>query len=764
MKFLFVTDTHITAKTPSSRQDDIKVTIAEKFKEIGEIIKEEDVDVVLHGGDFFNTPEVSNNSTGDIGEILKSYNVPIYVTPGSHDLYGYSTKTLGNTKLGLLNKLGVINILSRETGQLKLTEGDLTIGIEGQEFSSEIDENTLEDYRVDTLHCDYNILVIHSMLLENKFFENTKYTLLKDVNTAANLVLSGHYHPGYTEFDNGQTTFINPGSTLRTDCSKNSLEIKPKVVVFEVTKKDGQVDMSWKYVELKSAKDSKEVFSAKALEKKEINKDLKDFSSELNEAILSGFTLIDILNKYAKEHPEVKEHIDFIKQKYDELIPEEQDTGFVPSLDNVYIEKVEITNFQTHKKKTVEFVNGLNVIEGESNSGKTAIKRAIEWCLFDVPSGSEFITTGAKFSCVKTYLSNGKIIERRRTRSSSGHWKIIDAASNEETEFKGFGHRIPIEIINTHQMPELSVNGNKYRLNVFDQFESPFLIGYGSSERSSLIGSLVDADKADIILRELNSIKRRENQNIKQLEEIYEKQNAELQSYNYLDAYKEDLDKANALNNKLEKLNKELEVLKNLRNKYILSDNDLNNAKVKLNSIIKIDKTLISNIKEKANKYVMLINANKKLVYSDEQILEINNKLGKLKNTLEYKNITDSVKNKYALYENLIKLKDKYDKYDSFKYVSKKPIIDLLSKQIDFIKSKFNDYDKLVELNVVNDNINNYNNTISALENKLIKIKEIKKTLENKKAIGIEKVRKSKAVCPTCGHDIDVDKVLEGGI
>lgn len=85
MKILYIGDSHITAKNPASRLDDIQVTIKDKFNEIGELVKQNKIDIVLHGGDLFHTPDVSNKFTGEIATILSSYGVPIYVVPGNHD-------------------------------------------------------------------------------------------------------------------------------------------------------------------------------------------------------------------------------------------------------------------------------------------------------------------------------------------------------------------------------------------------------------------------------------------------------------------------------------------------------------------------------------------------------------------------------------------------------------------------------------------------------------------------------------------------------
>ena len=45
------------------------------------------------------------------------------------------------------------------------------------------------------------------------------------------------------------------------------------------------------------------------------------------------------------------------------------------------IKSVEFQNFQSHKKTILEFVPGVNIIVGLSDAGKSAVMRAIKWCL-----------------------------------------------------------------------------------------------------------------------------------------------------------------------------------------------------------------------------------------------------------------------------------------------------------------------------------------------------------------------------------------------
>ena len=64
--------------------------------------------------------------------------------------------------------------------------------------------------------------------------------------------------------------------------------------------------------------------------------------------------------------------------------------------EDVWIKDVEIINFQSLRNVHVKFINGTNALIGVTNSGKTAIIRAIIWCLINRPHGDHFITVDEK--------------------------------------------------------------------------------------------------------------------------------------------------------------------------------------------------------------------------------------------------------------------------------------------------------------------------------------------------------------------------------
>ena len=85
------------------------------------------------------------------------------------------------------------------------------------------------------------------------------------------------------------------------------------------------------------------------------------------------------------------------------------------------IKKVAIQNFQIHKQTELEFKEGMNVIAGSSDNGKSSIIRAIRWVLMNRPTGFAFHTHGAKDdTAVCVVFEDNECVTRQKGEKNSG--------------------------------------------------------------------------------------------------------------------------------------------------------------------------------------------------------------------------------------------------------------------------------------------------------------------------------------------------------
>lgn len=265
LKLLFFTDTHIRGNTPKNRKDIFIDTVENKLLEITDIIKEYNIDFLLHGGDLFDRPDVSITIASKFAKILAKIQVPIYLISGNHDIYGHNPDTLNRTMLGLLDVLGVIRIIKNED-KIILEKDNIRVQLTGQPYIYDIDSTTnLDYYLVKDVepNVNYSIHMVHGMLLDKPFIKEVPHTLIDDIKeTMADITLSGHYHAGFNTTKIGNKYFINPGSMVRIANSLREMERIPKVILIELID-----DIIIKEIPLKSALPGEEVLDRGEIEK-----------------------------------------------------------------------------------------------------------------------------------------------------------------------------------------------------------------------------------------------------------------------------------------------------------------------------------------------------------------------------------------------------------------------------------------------------------------------------------------------------------------
>lgn len=259
MKILFFTDTHIRGFNIKSRKDNFLETLKLKFDEVFNLAEENKVDYILHGGDFFDKPDVSVSIVSEFAELLNKCKIPIYTICGNHDVFGHNPDTMHRSMIGLLNSVDILNIL--EEGDIKFLEKNgIRVQLTGQPYTYDIDEErNISKYIVDQVEdkVDYSIHMVHGMLLDKPFIKEVPHTLIEDVakKTKASITFSGHYHTGFGVKNIDDKYFINPGSLIRMSSAYEEVKRKPKVILLELTEK---IDI--KEIPLKTALPGKEVF------------------------------------------------------------------------------------------------------------------------------------------------------------------------------------------------------------------------------------------------------------------------------------------------------------------------------------------------------------------------------------------------------------------------------------------------------------------------------------------------------------------------
>ncbi|MFA9456022.1 AAA family ATPase [Halalkalibacter sp. AB-rgal2] len=239
------------------------------------------------------------------------------------------------------------------------------------------------------------------------------------------------------------------------------------------------------------------------------------------------------------------------------------------------IHSVHIENFQSHLDTYMEFDQGLNMIVGQSDSGKTAIIRALRWVLFNQPRGTDFLRISADFVRVTVTFTNGTVICRERTASKNRY--TIRQKEQDDLILEGFGIHVPNEVLEAHGMGHLRVDtDHDLALHISQQLDGPFLLEETSSTRAKVLGRISGAHFLDMAIRQTTRDVSQLNQRTRQEEETIDKLTKELEPFGHIDLLKEKLDLAGQEMQRLEALmqrKKQLEKLANVRKRMIQEEN-----------------------------------------------------------------------------------------------------------------------------------------------------------------------------------------------
>lgn len=203
-----------------------------------------------------------------------------------------------------------------------------------------------------------------------------------------------------------------------------------------------------------------------------------------------------------------------------------------------YITKIHIVNFQSHQDTTIGPAEDgrLTVIVGPSDSGKTAILRALRWLLFNVPQGTDYIRAGATFARVTIDLSSGHQIIRERTKSKN-QYKIIAPGADEQQVFEGFGTDVPLEVQELTGIRPVSIGDMEIIINLAEQLDGPFLgRSVSGPARAKILGKLAGTEEIDYAGKTLGTDLLHRGQDEKRLEAEIQSVEASIAGYEYLPA------------------------------------------------------------------------------------------------------------------------------------------------------------------------------------------------------------------------------------
>ena len=157
---------------------------------------------------------------------------------------------------------------------------------------------------------------------------------------------------------------------------------------------------------------------------------------------------------------------------------------------NATLQSVTVTNFRPYLgTATAEFTDGLNVICGDNDQGKSAFLAAIHWVCTNSPASEHVINTQADDCAVVLRFSNGTEVERIRERGKQGVNEYrVRVPGAEQIMFKAMRGGVPDEIT---QMLNMGA------VNFQWQHDPYYLVARTPGERGRIVNDTVNLTIVD---------------------------------------------------------------------------------------------------------------------------------------------------------------------------------------------------------------------------------------------------------------------------
>lgn len=433
---------------------------------------------------------------------------------------------------------------------------------------------------------------------------------------------------------------------------------------------------------------------------------------------------------------------------------------------------VDVQDFQSIKKAHIEVPDGLTVITGKTNEGKSAIFRAIDNAIFNTGT-DDMVRSGRKIAGVT--ISNG-IHTMTYCRNAVN--------KNEKTAYQFDGGPVQKKV-GRSQLPEVSKlfgitdvrmqNGVKVKLNFWYQNDKPFLMDKTAGQLYEFL-SLSSADKYFKILKSMAADIKVQEAEINNSNTVIDT----LKSVN--NSKKELLDKNKGFDDvytqiitagqEADKLNRSISIIENLgriQDKISEVSAKLKEASDRYNSIpIDVISDSYSRLDKSNTDYLKLYGVVSSVASTRNQIKIVNSCLSKSSESYEsYQKAMDYAKPNIESIDYVggfvLRSSDLISKCNS---ISEK--IDSARKRISDLENKCVDLsdisDKLGELSSGNDTqlvLNQMVTSVQSLSDSVLglsnKISGVLKDISDKE-IELEEFKSQVGYCPFCGSVFDKSK------
>jgi exonuclease SbcC len=153
----------------------------------------------------------------------------------------------------------------------------------------------------------------------------------------------------------------------------------------------------------------------------------------------------------------------------------------------VVIRRIKLTNYMSHEQTVIEPADGLTVLIGENNSGKSAIVSALQTLCHNA-SGNYMERHGTRECIVEIETDAGDRIQWRRIKGKVSY----EINGKTQDRLKG---SVPDDLHSLLRMPSVAAGNETFDIHFGEQKDPIFLLNRTSSSRAAFFASSSDAAK-----------------------------------------------------------------------------------------------------------------------------------------------------------------------------------------------------------------------------------------------------------------------------
>ena len=201
------------------------------------------------------------------------------------------------------------------------------------------------------------------------------------------------------------------------------------------------------------------------------------------------------------------------------------------------IKSLRLVNFQSHADSKVEFCPGVNVITGTSDSGKSALLRALYWTYSNRPNTTSFIRTA---SCTETKKGAKKLGTAEVTIEIERDKKVETIVRTRGASANSYKHNADVFDVVGKDVPEQIQKAlNLDKINIQKQLDVPFLMLETPGAVAATFNKFTDLERIGVVVDLLTSDLRDATVRKNTVEEQLKQSEIDIAKYTYLKEFEE---------------------------------------------------------------------------------------------------------------------------------------------------------------------------------------------------------------------------------